>query len=102
MLKPGSRSVTVVDGEVILVIAAPFAAHWIVRLPVPGPADCAASVYTDALHCNWSAPAAATGGAALFVSTTSSKLVHAPFVIVQRRVTLDPGLRPVTVLNSDP
>lgn len=38
---------------------------------------------------------------ALFVSTISSKLEHEPFVIVQRRVTLLPVTRPVTVLLSD-
>ena len=31
------------------------------------------------------------------VSTTSSVLVHEPFVIVHRSVTLDPAFRPVTV-----
>ena len=46
-------------------------------------------------------PAAAVGAVALLVSTTSSKLVHAPLVIVQRRVTLLPAVSPVTVLTSE-
>ena len=35
------------------------------------------------------------------VSTTSSKLVHDPLVIVHLKVTLFPAVRPVTVLVAD-
>ena len=46
-------------------------------------------------------PAFAAVGVALFVSTTSSKLVHDPFVIVHLSVTLFPAVSPVTVLVAD-
>src|SRR5688500_20243715 len=79
-------------------VAAPAS---IVHRPVPGAAAFAASVKVDVLQRVWSPPAAATGGVALLVSTTSSKLVHAPLVTVQRKVTLFPAGRPVTVLVGE-
>jgi hypothetical protein len=36
------------------------------------------------------------------VSTTSSKLVHVPLLIVQRNVALVPAAKPVTPLTADP
>ena len=47
---PAVSPVTVVVGELILVIAAPFAAPIIVHVPVPGPAAFPASVNTAVLH----------------------------------------------------
>src|SRR5690242_19364706 len=49
-LNPALSPVTVVVGELILVITAPFAAPWIVQVPVPGPAAFPASVNTAVLH----------------------------------------------------
>jgi hypothetical protein len=72
-----------------------------VHNPLPGPAALAESVNVDVLQSSWSAPAAATGGVALLVRVTSSKLAHEPFVIVHLNVTLFPAVRPVTVLTSD-
>ena len=37
-------------------------------------------------------------GTLLFVRVTSSKFEHEPFVIVHRSVTLNPAVRPVTVV----
>ena len=42
--------------------------------------------------------ASAVVGSALFVSTTSSSVEHDPLAIVHLNVTLDPALRPVTVV----
>ena len=72
-----------------------------VHNPLPGPAALAASVNVDVLQSSWSAPAAATGGVALLVRVTSSKLAHEPFVIVHRNVTLVPAVRPVTVVVAE-
>ena len=49
-LDPAVSPVTVVVGELILVIAAPFAAPWTVQVPVPGPAALPAKVKTAVLH----------------------------------------------------
>ena len=43
-------------------------------------------------------PASATGGVALLVSTTSSKVEHIPLVTVHLNVILKPAFNPVTVL----
>ena len=40
-------------------------------------------------------------GDALLVSTTSSKLVHDPFVIVHLKVTLNPAVSPVIVVVGE-
>src|SRR5688500_3164808 len=98
-LLPAARPVTVVVGEAVLVMVAAPAS--IVHTPVPGAAALAASVKVDVLQSVWSAPAAATGGVWLLVSTTSSKLVQAPLVTVHLNVTLFPAIRPVTVLVGD-
>jgi hypothetical protein len=100
-LKPALRLVIVVVGELMLVITAPLAAPWTVQVPVPGAAAFPASVKIDVLHCSIFGPALAAGGVALLVSTTSSKLVHDPFVIVHLKVILKPAFKPVTVLASD-
>ena len=49
-LNPAVSPVTVVVGELILVTTAPFAAPWIVQVPVPGPAALPARVKTAVLH----------------------------------------------------
>ena len=49
-LKPAVSPVTVVVGELILVIRAPFAAPWIVQVPVPGVAALPVRVKVDVLH----------------------------------------------------
>ena len=100
-LFPAISPVTVVVGELMLVITAPLAAPTTVQVPVPGAAAFPASVKVDVLHCSAFGPAAATGGVALLVRVTSSKLVHDPFVIVHLNVTLFPAVRPVTVLDDD-
>ena len=46
-------------------------------------------------------PAFEAVGVALFVNTTSSKLVQDPLVMVHLNVTLFPAVRPVTVLVAD-
>ena len=98
-LLPAARPVTVVVGdEVLVMVAAPAS---MVQAPVPGAAALAASVKVGASQRVWSAPAAATGGVALFLKTTSSKLVQTPLVTVHLRVTLSPGVSPVTVLTGD-
>ena len=51
-LKPALRPVTVVVGELILVMTAPFAAPWMVQVPVPGAAAFPARVKVDVLHCS--------------------------------------------------
>ncbi len=95
-LLPAGTPVIVVVGEPVLVIVAIPDCN--VHTPAPGPAAFAAIVKVPVLHCSISTPASATGGVALLVSTTSSKLEHDPFVIVQRSVTLKPGFNPVTAL----
>ena len=49
-LEPAFNPVTVVVGELILVITAPLAAPWMVQVPVPGPAAFADIVKIDVLH----------------------------------------------------
>ena len=49
-LKPALSPVTVVVAELILVITAPFAAPWIVQVPVPGAAAFPANVKIAVLH----------------------------------------------------
>ncbi len=49
-LVPAFNPVTVVVGELILVMTAPLAAPWIVQVPAPGPAAFAASVKIDVLQ----------------------------------------------------
>ena len=100
-LNPAVSPVIVVVGELMLVMVAPLAAPWIVQVPVPGAAAFPARVNVDVLHCSCAVPASAKGGVALFRSTTSSKLVHDPFVIVHLKVTLFPAVSPVTVLVAD-
>ena len=46
-------------------------------------------------------PAFEAVGVALFVNTTSSKLVQDPLVMVQRKVTVLPGINPVTALVGE-
>jgi hypothetical protein len=72
-----------------------------VHCPVPVTGVLPASVNVPSLHFSWSGPAVAVVGSALFVSATSSKLEHEPFVIVQRNVTLDPAASPVTVVVGE-
>ena len=69
-LVPTARPVTVVIGEVALVIVA--APAITVHAPVPTPGVLAAMVNVLVLHCVMSAPAAETVGDALLVNTTSS------------------------------
>src|SRR5690606_39968564 len=90
-LFPAMSPVTVVVGELILVITAPLAAPCMVHVPVPTPGVFPTREKVWLLHCSWSGPAIATVGLALFVRTTSSKFEHVPFVIVHRNVTLAPG-----------
>ena len=97
-LLPGSRFVTVVVGDVVLVIIALLAAPCIVQVPVPVTGVLAAMVNVPLLHCSWSGPANAVVGVALFVNTSSSELIHEPLVMVQRSVTLLPVVKPVTVV----
>ena len=98
-LVPAVTPVTVVLNDAVLVIVAEPAS--IVHKPVPGAGAFPARVNVEVLHRVLSEPASATGGVARFVSTTSSKAVHAPFVTVQRKVTLAPALSPVTVLVGE-
>jgi hypothetical protein len=65
---------------------------------VPVPGVFAASVNVPLLHCSWSVPATEVVGVALFVSTSSSKLTHEPFVIVHLKTADEPTAKPVTVL----
>ena len=51
-LFPAVRPVSVVVGELMLVITDPLAAPWIVHTPVPGPAAFPARVKVDVLHCS--------------------------------------------------
>lgn len=99
---PALREVTVVPGNVLSVIVAPFAAPTMVHKPVPVTAVFPASVKSATLHCSWSGPALATVAGALFVSTTSSNVEHEPLLIVHRNVTVDPTGTPVTVVVGDP
>jgi hypothetical protein len=96
---PAVTPVTVVVGETGLVITpGPLR---ILHVPVPVTTGVAASENVDVEHCSWSVPATATSGAALCVNITSSKLsLHTPLLIVQRSVTLDPAVSPVTVLTG--
>jgi hypothetical protein len=98
-LLPAAIPVTVVVGDAVLVIVA--VPDCKVHSPVPGPAAFAAIVKVEVLHCSSAGPASATGGVALLVSTTSSLLVHDPFVIVHLNVTLLPAVSPVTPLVSE-
>lgn len=98
-LVPAGIPVTVVVGDTVFVIVAVPAST--VHKPVPGAAELAAIVNVAALQSVSSAPARAAGGATLFVRTSSSALVHEPFVIVQRKVTELPSLKPVTVLVAE-
>jgi hypothetical protein len=70
----------------------------IVQVPVPGAAALAAIVKVLVLHCWISGPAVATG--ALY-KITSSVVLHDPFTIVQRKVTVDPTATPVIVVVSE-
>ena len=98
-LVPGATPVTVVLGEAVLVMVAAPAS--IVHKPVPGEGTVPAKVKVEVLQSVCAGPASATGGVALFVSTTSSKAVHAPLVTVHRKVALAPGVSPVTVVVGD-
>ena len=100
-LLPAVRPVTVLTSEDGVVMVAPFAAPMMLQVPVPVTAVFPAKVKFGVLHCSWSAPALATVGDALLVSTTSSKLVHEPFVMVHLKVTLLPALSPVTVVVAE-
>src|SRR5690606_3807280 len=71
------------------------------QTPVPPTAASAASIKSPSAHCSWSTPAFAAVGGALLVSTTSSKVEHDPLAIVQRSVTLDPAVSPVTVVVGE-
>src|SRR5919106_1039642 len=101
-LLPAVRPVTVLVAEPGVVMVAPLTAPTMLQVPVPITAALPARVKFEVLHCSWSAPALATVGVALLVSTTSSKLVHEPLMIVHLKVTLLPAVRPVTVLVAEP
>jgi hypothetical protein len=58
-------------------------------------------VKVEVLHCSWSVPAIAVVAVALLVKTNSSMLEQEPLVMVQRKVTLLPVERPVTVLIAE-
>lgn len=100
-LAPAFSPVTVVVGELMFVITAPFAAPWMLQVPVPVTGELAAMTKVDVLQSSWFGPASAVVGVVLFVSVTSSKLVHDPFVMVHRRVTLCPASSPLTWLVAD-
>src|SRR5690606_27042835 len=100
-LWPGRSPFTWLVADPGASITAPFAGPIIVHAPVPVTGVLPARVNVPLSHCSWSGPAAATVVSALFVSTTSSKFEHDPFVIVQRRVTVDPAVRPVIVVVGE-
>ena len=100
-LLPAVRPVTVLVSDEGVVIVAPFAAPMMLHDPVPVTGAFPASVKLAVLQSSWSAPATATVGDALLVSTTSSKLEHEPLLMVHLRVTLVPAARPVTVVVGD-
>ena len=101
-LNPALRPVTVVLCRFTLVMDAPFAEPCTDHVPLPTPGALPESVNVGLLHCSKSAPAVAMVAVELLVSTNSSKLEQDPLVIVHRRVTLLPIVRPVTVLDSEP
>src|SRR5210317_937511 len=93
---PAVTPVIVVVGLLAFVIApGPL---WMLHNPVPTTAVLPAITNVALPHWSISTPASATVGAALLVSTTSSKLgVHtAPLDIVHLKVTLLPAVKPVT------
>jgi hypothetical protein len=98
-LVPTGTPVTVVLNEFAFVIVA--VPDTTLHTPVPIAGLVAFSVKLPLLHCERSAPATAALGVWLFVSTTSSALVHAPLVTVHLTVTVNPALSPVTVLVGD-
>ena len=100
-LLPAVSPVTVLTSDEGVVIVAPFGAPMMLHNPVPVTGAFPANVKFPVLHCSWSAPALATVGVALLVSTTSSKLVQDPLVIVHLNVTLKPALRLVTVVVAE-
>ena len=75
------------DGEVMV---APFAKPIIDQTPVPTEGVVAAKVKEPLLHFDWSRPALTVVMGKLLVKTTSSKVVQASFVTVQRSVTEAP------------
>ena len=100
-LFPEINPVTPLVADAGVVTLAPLAAPMMLHAPVPVTAALPANVKLPLLHCSWSTPAAATVGKARLVSTTSSKLEHDPFPIVQRSVTLNPAVSPVTVVVAE-
>jgi hypothetical protein len=94
-LVPAARPVTPLTAEDgVVTETAPLTT---LHSPVPGAGTFPASVNELVLHNVWSPPAAETGWISL-VSTTSSKLVQDPLVIVQRSVAFVPTGTPVTPL----
>ena len=69
-----------------VVMVVPFAKPIIDQTPVPTEGVVAAKVKEPLLHFDWSSPASAVTGK-LLVKITSSKVVQALFVTVQRSVT---------------
>ena len=102
-LSPAVSPVTVLVADEGVVMIAPLAAPMIVHNPeaVTGEGVLPANVKLAALHSSWSGPALDATGAALLVSTTSSKVEHEPLAMVHRRVTLKPAVNPVTVVVGE-
>ena len=93
---PGVTPLTTAVGEFgELTTPAPLIFVHVPVLPAPGVFP--AKVKVEVLHWSISVPAeAVVNVAALLVNTTSSVLLHAPLVIVQRNVALVPTGTPVT------
>jgi hypothetical protein len=90
--------IVVVGLPALVIVAVP---DCTVHSPVPTAGVLAAIVKVLVLHWSIFTPASAVVGVALLVKVTSSKLgVHTPFEIVHLNVTLNPAVRPVTVLTS--
>ena len=82
------------EGEIIF---APLAAPTKLQKPVPTEGAFAAIVKVPLPHCVWANPALANVGFALLVKTTSLVVAgQLPFVIVHRKVTELPAVKPET------
>ena len=97
VLAPTVKPVTVVLGELILVIVpVPLTT---LHVPTPLVAVLPDKVPVVVLHRFWSVPAlAAVAGVAIVIVTSSVLDVHAPLLIVQRNTVVLPTVIPVTVV----
>jgi len=91
MVKPVTP---LVDKVGVVTAAAPLTT---LHIPVPSAGALPARVAIVVLHKDWSEPAAAAvGGKAIFITTSSVDDAQEPLLIVHLNVTLVPAVKPVT------